>query len=318
MRTHMILTRWIAVVTLGFGAAACGDQSPTGVELQPSADVSAAVVPAVASVKVYPGTFTLKVTQVKQLVAIPMSATGATLSTSGRVVTWSSSDLSVATVSATGVVKAVGAGKATITSTIDGTSGSSVITVYAPITVASVSVLPGTGSVAVGSYLSFMATPKDVNGNPVSGYTTTWKSSNTAVATVASNGTVKGLSAGTVTITATAGGQTGRATLTVTAPTTSTTTTTSTTSGIASVIVYPGLASLTTGQVKQFIALAYDAAGNSVSQAGRTITWTSSNAAVASVSSTGVAAAVTPGTTQITVDISGVKGTATLSVAAPF
>jgi trimeric autotransporter adhesin len=316
MRNHKIWTRWIAVVTLGFGAVACGDQSPTGVELRPSTDVSADVAPSVASVLVYPGTYTLKVTQVKQLVAIPMSASGVKLSITGRTVTWTTSDPAVATVSSTGVVKAVGAGIARITSTIDGASGSSVITVIAPIAVASVSVLPGTGTVAVGSYLSFMATPRDVNGNPVSGYTTTWKSSNTAVATVGSNGTVKGVAAGTVTITATAGGKTGTATLTVTVPTT--TTTTSTTSGIASVVVYPGMASLTTGQVKQFIALAYDAAGNSLSQTGRTVTWTSSNAAVASVSSTGVATALTPGTTEIAVEIGGVKGTAILSVAAPF
>ena len=306
----------MAVVALGFGAAACGDQSPTGMELRPSAGVSADLATSVAKVLVYPGTYTLKVTQVKQLVAIPVNASGTTLGISGRTVTWTSSDPSVATVSSTGVVKALAGGTAKITCTIDGASGSSVITVIAPISVASVSVLPGTANVNVGSYVSFMATPKDANGNPVSGYTTTWRSSNTAVATVASNGTVKGIATGTVTISATAGGKTGTATLTVVKPTTTTTTTT--TSGIASVTVYPGLVSLTTGQVKQFIALAVDGSGMSVSQVGRTVSWTSSDTTVASISSTGVATALKPGTVQITVDISGVKATSILSVSAPF
>jgi trimeric autotransporter adhesin len=316
MRIQQISMRWMAVVALGFGAVACGDRTPTGTELRPASEVSASIATSVAKVLVYPGTYTLKVTQLKQLVAIPVNAYGTSLSISGRTVTWTSSNPSVATVSSTGVVKAVGAGTARITCTIDGASGSSVITVIAPISVASVSVLPGTANVNVGSYVSFMATPKDASGNPLSGYTTSWRSSNTAVATVASNGTVKGIAPGTVTISATAGGRTGTATVTVVKSTTTTPTTT--TSGIAAVTVYPGLASLTTGQVKQFIALATDGNGGSVSQVGRTVTWTSSDATVASISSTGVATALKPGTVQITVNISGVKGTAMLSVAAPF
>jgi len=47
----------------------------------------------------------------------------------GRAITWSSSDPTVATVLATGFVRAVGAGTATITATSEGHSGTAAVTV---------------------------------------------------------------------------------------------------------------------------------------------------------------------------------------------
>jgi len=49
----------------------------------------------------------------------------------GRAITWSSSDPTVATVLATGFVRAVGAGTATITATSEGHSGTAAVTVKA-------------------------------------------------------------------------------------------------------------------------------------------------------------------------------------------
>ena len=60
----------------------------------------------------------------------------------GRVVTWGSSDPTVATVNANGLVTGVALGSATITATSEGKSGTSAITVYIP--VASVTVAPPT------------------------------------------------------------------------------------------------------------------------------------------------------------------------------
>jgi hypothetical protein len=83
--------------------------------------------------------------------------------------------------------------------------------------VASVSVSPASPSVAVGQSVQLTATPRDANGNPLSGRVVTWTSGNTGVATVSANGLVTGVGAGSAAITATSEGKSGAATVTVTA-----------------------------------------------------------------------------------------------------
>ena len=80
---------------------------------------------------------------------------------------------------------------------------------------ASVSVTPASASLDVGETVQFAATPRDANGDPLSGRTITWLSSNTSLATVDGHGLVTGLAAGTTTITATSEGQSGTATISV-------------------------------------------------------------------------------------------------------
>lgn len=84
----------------------------------------------VVTVAVTPATATVQVGSTTQLAADPKDANGATLA--GRTVTWASSALSIATVSSSGLVRAVAAGSATITATSEGKSGSASITVTAP------------------------------------------------------------------------------------------------------------------------------------------------------------------------------------------
>src|SRR6185312_12822843 len=107
------------------------------------------------------------------------------------------------------------AGSATITATSEGKSGTAAITVTS-VPVASVTVSPATASVAAGQTVQLTATPKDANGNPLTGRVVTWSSSNTSVATVNGSGLVSGVVAGTATITATSEGQSGTSAITVT------------------------------------------------------------------------------------------------------
>src|SRR5207247_2865652 len=116
----------------------------------------------------------------------------------------------VATVDGTGLVSGAGAGSATITATSEGHSGSASITV-STVPVASVSVSPASAALPVGQTVQLTATPQDANGNPLSGRTVSWASSNTSVATVSSSGLVTGEAAGSATITATSEGQSGKA-----------------------------------------------------------------------------------------------------------
>src|SRR2546425_12925416 len=108
---------------------------------------------------------------------MPKDANGNPLT--GRSVAWTGSNGAVATVSSGGLVTAVASGSATISATSEGQSGSASITVSnAP--VASVAVAPASASLQVGQTVPLTATPKDVNGTPLSGRVITWSSSNTA------------------------------------------------------------------------------------------------------------------------------------------
>jgi len=81
----------------------------------------------VATVTVSPASASVPVGQTLQLTATPKDASGTPLS--GRVVTWASGSLAVATVTGNGLVSGVTAGMATITATSEGKSGSAAITV---------------------------------------------------------------------------------------------------------------------------------------------------------------------------------------------
>ncbi len=87
----------------------------------------------------------------------------------------------------------------------------------AALPVASVSVSPATASVSAGSTVQLSGTPKDSLGRALTGGTVTWATSNAGVASVNAAGLVTGVGAGTATITATSGGKSGNATVSVTA-----------------------------------------------------------------------------------------------------
>jgi hypothetical protein len=147
-----------------------------------------------------------------QLAATTKDSAGNVLT--GRVVTWASSASGVATVSASGLVTGVAAGTATLTATSEGKSGTATVTVTV-VPVASVAVTPSSASVQAGQTVQLTATPKDANGNALTGRTVAWATSNAAVATVSASGLVTGVVAGTATITATSEGKSGSAAITV-------------------------------------------------------------------------------------------------------
>ena len=135
----------------------------------------------------------------------------------GVAFTWASADTAIATVSASGMVRAVANGSTVIRATAAGVTDSAAVTVAQR--VASVLVAPGTATVAAGDSQQFSAAARDANAHPVAGVSFVWASSNQGVATVTQSGTAAGVAAGTATISATvAGAPAGTATLTVTNP----------------------------------------------------------------------------------------------------
>jgi plastocyanin len=84
---------------------------------------------------------------------------------------------------------------------------------------------------------------------------------------------------------------------------------------VAAVQITTQLGTLRPGQTSQFSAIAVNASGNTISNAGA-VTWASSAAEVASVNSQGLVTALTAGSTSITAAIQGVQGTRVLTVLA--
>ena len=282
------------VTGMGAGAATI---TATSEGKSGTASVTVSSIP-VASVTVSPASASLTVGQTAQFSATPRDANGNALA--GRPVTWTSSDGTIASVSASGRATGVAAGgPVTITATSEGQSGAATVTV-ANAPVASVTVAPATASVATGQTVQLSATPTDANGNPLTGRVITWASSDNTIASVNGSGLVTGVAAGgPVTITATSEGKSGTASITVTAP-------------VATVTVSPAPASVQAGQTQQLTATLKDANGNILT--GRTVTWSSNNTTVATVNGSGLVTAKTAGSATIMATSEGKSGTAGITV----
>ena len=254
----------------------------------------------VASIFVVLSVTSLKVGETTIAVATLKDANGHVLS--GRALTWSSSDANVATVTADGVVTANATGTAGISAASEGVSGAATLTVTV-VPIATVSVSLVSSSIYIGASTQATATPRDANGNVLTGRSFVWSSDNTAVARVNASGFVIGISAGSAGITATSEGHSASATVTVTlAP-------------VASVTVSLARSSVAIGSRTQATATTRDPDGRLL--VGRGITWSSDNVAVATVSGSGEVNGVGSGTANIIATSEGISGSAAITVAPP-
>jgi uncharacterized protein YjdB len=226
---------------------------------------------------------------------------------SGRTVTWESSDISVATVDTSGKVKGTGPGSARIKASSSGKSNSSVLSVSAPspVPVASVSVSPTSASLQVGASVQLSAVTFDSANNVLTGRVISWSSANTGIATVSGSGLVSAVAAGSVSITVSSEGQTASAAITVSAPAPV---------PVASVSVTPATASLLVGATVQLSAVTRDANNNVLT--GRIITWSSSNPAVSTVSTSGLVTAIAAGSATLTATSETKTGTSAITATA--
>ena len=113
-------------------------------------------------------------------------------------VTWSTEDKSIATINASGVVKAKGVGKTTITgTTFGGAECSCTVTVKK----APTKLMLGTSSLMLKKGASYTIKPSVSSKSACSTYT--YKSSKSSIATINSKGVIKAKKAGTTTITVT-------------------------------------------------------------------------------------------------------------------
>jgi uncharacterized protein YjdB len=166
--------------------------------------------------------------------------------------------------------------------------------------VAVVNVSERINAIPVGGTVQLTATAATLTGDPVTGGAVTWTSVNPSIATVSPTGLVTGVARGTTAITATIDGRSASASVEVLAP-------------IATITIEGSVGTVPVGTSRQLRAIATDAAGNFAP--GRALTWTSSNQAVATVSSSGLLTALTEGTTTITATAEGRTGTLPVTAA---
>jgi uncharacterized protein YjdB len=139
----------------------------------------------------------IRIGQTKQLSAECLNATQQVLT--GRTITWNSNNPVIASVSSTGLVSGNALGQATITATCDNTVNASTIAQITPIPVSSVTITPGSLSIAQGTQGQLLVTARDSANNVLSlqGRQVIWTSNNNPVAVVSTQGVVSGVSIGT-------------------------------------------------------------------------------------------------------------------------
>ena len=229
---------------------------------------------AVTGVTVAPATLTLEVGQTGALTATVAPATA-----TNKAVTWTSSAPAIATVDASGTVKGIAPGTATITvKTADGgkTATCAVTVKAAVIPVTGVTLAPGALTLEVGQTGALTAT---VTPTTATNKAVTWTSSAPAIATVDASGTVKGIAPGTATITVKTadGGKTATCAVTVKEAAAPPVKVTGITLNYSSITV--------NGDLERVQLIATVAPATATDQS---LTWTSSDASVASVDGAGL------------------------------
>ncbi len=263
-----------------------------------SAAVGVTVSPVpVAAVQVTPPRDTIVLGQSTQLTATVRDSVGAALT--GRVISWSVNNATVATVSSTGLVLGVAPGSVVVTATSEGRSNTSVIVVL-PRPVGAVIVSPTQSSLTVGQTVQLNTQITDGSGNLLTGRPVSFSSGNANTAQVSTSGLVTAIAPGTTTITVTSEGKTGSASVTVSA------------SPVASLRVTPTSAALIVGGTTRLTASALDAGGAVLPQ--RPITWSSGAPGVASVAADGTVTAIGGGTALIFASAEGKLASATITV----
>ena len=279
-------------------AAANGTVTITATAGEASGSAAVTVAQVVSSVTVAPAEANFgALGDTLRLAAQAFDANGHAVA--GAEFSWESSDSTVATVDASGLVTTMARGSVTITATSGSVSGSAVVSVAQ--VVRTVAVTPDTATVVEGDTLRIAATATDANGQAVAEVQFAWASGDTAVAVVDASGLVTGVGTGQAEVTATAAGVTGRTQLTVLAPVPTT------------IAVTPDTVVLTAlGHSTQLTAEVRDQAGRAME--GIPVAWSSADTTIAVVDPAGLVRAVRGGAVTVTATAGEASGSAHVAV----
>ena len=227
--------------------------------------------------------------------SISLRATISPSNATAREIMWASSKQSVATVDRSGRVVAVAEGTSTITATAGGKVGSCIVTVSKGVVdVSSINLDKTSASLKVGETVTLTATVKP---DDATDKTVTWSTSDASIATV-ENGVVTAIKLGSATITAKAGDKEATCTITVEA------------TPVISVTLDKTSASLKVGETVTLTATV-----KPDDATDKTVTWSTSDASVATISA-GVVTAIKPGSVTITAKAGDKEATCAITVEA--
>jgi phospholipase C len=262
------------------------------------------VTPPLVSIAVTPATPSIASGGSQQFTATGTYSNGTKLNLS-KLVTWSSSAISVATVGVAGLATAVAAGTTTVSASLNGVSGAASLTVNPP-ALLSIALTPSNPSIALGTTQQFTATGTYSDGSTQNlTSSVTWSSSASSFGTISAAGLASGVSVGSTSITATFGAISGSTTLTVTP------------AALVSIAVTPAVPSIALGTTEQFAATGTFTDG-STQNLTDSVTWSSDTQAVATISNAsgavGLATSVGTGTANISATQANITGSTALTV----
>jgi hypothetical protein len=293
----------VATITTGGLATGVGVGSATiqaainGVTHAVTLQVTAAVLQSIA---VTPANPSIAKGAKQQFTATGTLTDDSTQNLSAQV-TWSSVTQGVATITAGGQAAGVNVGTSSIQASLNGIMGSTVLTVTVPV-LQSIAVTPANPSIAKGLKQQFTATGTFTD-NSTQNLTAqvTWSSLNPTFATITAGGLATGINTGTATIQAALSGIAGSTVLTVTAPV------------LQSIAVTPANPSIAEGTSQQFTATG-TFSDNSTQNLTAQATWSSVTPFVATITAGALATGVNNGTSSIQASLSGITGSAVLTV----
>lgn len=278
-------------------AADNGAATVTATSGQASGTAAVTVAQAVAAVAVTPAADSLVEADTLRFSAAASDANGHAVEAAEFA--WSSGDALVAVVDDSGLVTGIGLGEVAVSATSSGVTGTARLTVVAPVA-SRVRVTPAEALLAsLGATVELVAVVLDQIGRVMPGAEVAWSSADTMVATVDAAGLVTAAGNGEAAVTATSGGASDEARVSVM-------------QSADSIGVAPAAAAITPGDTLRLSAEALDANGHVV--AGAEFAWSSSDVSVASVDQTGLVLAGVPGEATVTAASGNVAGTADISV----
>ncbi len=283
------------MVAVASGTVTVTATLPEGVSGSATVTVNTA---SLAALSVSPDGLNLPIGVTQQFTASGDFSDGTTQDLTSTVA-WSTSDPTLATVDANGVVTTIAAGTVVITASKGGQSDTSTLTIV-PAKLVSISV-QGKGQMSAFTSQQFTALGVFDDGSTQPLPNATWTSSASGIATVDANGVVTAFSAGNATITATFDSVSGSTSVTVTNAT------------ISSLTISPLNGSASVDTSTQFTATGQFSDGSTQDLTAYVI-WTSSVGSVATISNSGVASALSNGVTTITASYGSATASTQLTV----
>jgi serine/threonine protein kinase/uncharacterized protein YjdB/alpha-tubulin suppressor-like RCC1 family protein len=219
-------------------------------------------------------------------------------------VEWSSSDPAIASVSASGVLRALAPGTATVSARVEGGLAARATVRIRPVPVASLTLAGVPGRLLPGESARLTAVARDAGGHPLTDRSVRWVSEAPTVASLAADGTVTALKEGAARVVAACEGQTAAADLRVDpAP-------------VASLVLAAPARGVRVGRRVRLTARPLDARDRPLG--GRAVRWSTEHPSLVQVDAeTGEARGLAVGSAVVLAACEGIQARTTLEVAPP-